>query len=195
MNRRDALKSLGLSLGYVIATPTLVSMLQSCTAQPEKWVPIFFSTKQAYVLQNLVNLILPKTDGVLGALDVNVPKFIDMYTAKTATEEQKEIYRTGIDAIIEALGMPIEAPYTIETEIFDALLSKYLRLTKEERLVYITEENIIFETLTTIRDQAVWAYLSSKEIGMNVLAYDPIPGQQIGCLSVEKATGGKAWSL
>ncbi|MGC1631030.1 MAG: gluconate 2-dehydrogenase subunit 3 family protein [Gelidibacter sp.] len=201
MNRRDALKNLGLSLGYVIATPTILSMLQSCTATEDKWTPLFFSDKQAYVLENLVDLILPKTKGVPGALDVNVPQFIDLYTYKTATDEQKERYTTGLDAVIEELGIPEELnppnekPFTLETEKFDAILSKYLRLTKEERLVYAEQENLVFITLMKIRDQTIWAYKSSKEIGKNVLAYDPIPGQQKGCISVVKATGGKAWSL
>ena len=201
MNRRDALKNLGLSFGYVIATPTILSMLQSCTSQPEKWTPLFFSDKQAYVLENLVDLILPKTKGVPGALDVNVPKFIDLYTYKTATDEQKELYTTGLDAVIEELGIPEEMnpqnekPFTLEPEKFDAILSKYLSLTKAERLAYAEQENIVFETLMKIRDQTVWAYKSSKEIGKSVLAYDPIPGQQKGCISVEDATCGRAWSL
>lgn len=195
MNRRDALKGLGLSLGYVIATPTLLAMLQSCTTQPEKWTPLFFSERQAYVLHNLVNLILPKTKATPGAIDVNVPKFIDLYISETATDEEKELYKTGFDAIIQELGIPNEDPITLEEEKFDALLSKYLRLSKAERLAYVVQENLVFETLMYIRDQSVWAYKSSKEIGENVLAYDPVPGYQKGCISLEKATGGKAWSL
>ncbi len=195
MNRRDALKNMGLSLGYIIATPTIISMLQSCTTEAEKWTPLFFSDKQAYVLQNLVDLIIPKTKGVPGALDVNVPQFIDLYTSKTATDEQKEIYRIGLEAVMEELGVPDVEPFTLETEKFDAILSKYLSITKEEKLAYVEQENIVFETLMNIRDQTVWAYKSSKEIGKNVLVYDPIPGQQKGCISLKEATGGKAWSL
>ncbi|MEO6348776.1 MAG: gluconate 2-dehydrogenase subunit 3 family protein [Aquaticitalea sp.] len=195
MNRRDALKNLGLSLGYMVATPTLLNMLQSCTSQPEKWTPVYFSDKQAYVLQNLVDLILPKTKDVPGALDVNVPQFIDLYISKTASDEQKGIYKTGLDAVIDELGVPSVEPFTLETESFDKILSKYLRLTKAERLSYVKQENIIFEFLINLRDQTVWAYKSSQEIGKNVLAYDPVPGQQNGCVSLEKATGGRAWSL
>lgn len=201
MNRRDALKNLGLSLGYVMATPTILSMLQSCTTPKEKWAPLFFSDKQAYVMESLMDLILPKTKGVPGAMDVNVPQFIDLYILKTATDEQKEIFTTGLDAVIEELGFPLESevpsekPITLETEKFDAILSKYLRISKADHLAYVEQENIVFETLTNIRNQTVWAYTSSMEIGKHVLAYDPIPGQQKGCISVEDATGGKAWSL
>lgn len=195
MNRRDALKNLGLSLGYVIATPTILSMLQSCTTEAEKWKPLFFSDKQAYVLQNLVDLIIPKTKATPGALDVNVPQFIDLYTSKTASDEQKEIYKTGLDAIIDELGISNEEPTNLKTEDFDAILSKYLRSTRAQRLAYVEQKNLVFATLMKIRDQTVFAYKSSKEIGKNVLVYDPIPGQQKGCISLEEATGGKAWSL
>lgn len=203
MNRRDALKGMGLSLGYMIATPTILGMLQSCTAKEEKWTPLFFSEKQAYVLQNIVDLILPKTEGSPGALEVNVPQFIDLYVSKSSTDEDKDIYRTGLDAVLEELGIlnegsvstETENPVTLKTEDFDALLSKYLRITKDQRTAFIIEENLVFITLLNLRDQTVWAYRTSKEIGENVLVYDPVPGVQKGCISVEDATGGKAWSL
>lgn len=201
MNRRDALKNLGLSLGYVMATPTILSMLQSCTTAEEKWTPLFFSDSEAYVLQNLVDLIIPKTKGVPGAVDVNVPKFIDLYTFKTATDVQKELITTGYNALLEELGVPQklntpdEKPFTLEPEKFDAILSKYLRINKAEHLAYVEQKDLVFETLMNLRNQTVWAYKTSEEIGENVLAYDPIPGQQKGCISLEDATGGKAWSL
>ncbi|MCL8008646.1 gluconate 2-dehydrogenase subunit 3 family protein [Gelidibacter japonicus] len=200
MNRRDALKGMGLSLGYIIATPTILSMLQSCSTKAEKWVPLFHSDIQALVLEGLVDLILPKTKDTPGALDVNVPKFIDLYVAEALTDEDKETYKLGFEAVMDELGIPNvepdpEQPIKLKTEDLDAILSKYLRISKAQRLAYITEEHLVFMTLLTIRDQTVWAYKTSKEIGKNVLVYDPVPGEQKGCISVEEATGGKAWSL
>ena len=57
------------------------------------------------------------------------------------------------------------------------------------------KDKAVFDTLKEIRDKTVWAYKSTEEIGENVLAYDPIPGIQIGCVSLEETTGGRAWSL
>src|SRR5690606_20922888 len=88
-----------------------------------------------------------------------------------------------------------EQPITLKTEDFDAILSKYLRISKEQRLAYIKDEHLVFMTLLKIRDQSVWAYKTSKEIGTKVLVYDPIPGRQKGCISVEEATGGRSWAL
>ncbi|MBO3098365.1 gluconate 2-dehydrogenase subunit 3 family protein [Gelidibacter pelagius] len=200
MNRREALKGLGLSLGYVIATPTLLGMLQSCSTKAEKWTPLFHSENQAYVLERLVDLILPKTKDTPGALDVHVPKFIDLYVHEALTDEDKDIYRLGFGAVMSELGILNQAidpeqPITLKDEDYDAILSKYLRISKAQRIAYIEAQDIVFMTLSRIRDQSVWAYRTSKEIGTNVLVYDPVPGQQKGCISVEEATGGRAWSL
>ncbi len=49
MDRRKALKKIGLSFGYVVATPTVISLLQSCkndTKNLTTWVPKFFSNDE-----------------------------------------------------------------------------------------------------------------------------------------------------
>lgn len=195
MNRRDALKGLGLSLGYVVAAPTIVGMLQSCKTEAAEWTPIFLSKKQGYVLKNLVDLILPKTEATPGALDVNVPEFIDLYVSKTATEEGKAKYKEGFDAVLEELGILSENPPSLKTEDFDNILSKYLKSNPEQQKAFTDKEKLVLKTLVGLRGRAVWAYKTSEEIGKNVLAYDPIPGEQKGCVSLEEVTGGKAWSL
>ncbi|MBA6154405.1 gluconate 2-dehydrogenase subunit 3 family protein [Gelidibacter maritimus] len=200
MNRREALKGLGLSLGYVIATPTILGMLQSCTTSAEKWTPLFHSENQAHVLERLVDLILPKTKDAPGALDVHVPKFIDLYIHETLSDADKDLYQLGFDAVMSELGVLDQAidpeqPITLKEKDYDAILSKYLRISKAQRITYIEAQDLVFMTLSRLRDQSVWAYKTSREIGKNVLAYDPVPGVQKGCISVEEATGGKAWSL
>ena len=75
MDRRVALKNMGLALGYTVATPTLISLMQSCRQEttPE-WVPAFFSPEEGMVLTALADLMLPKTD-TPSASEVGVPRF------------------------------------------------------------------------------------------------------------------------
>ena len=113
----------------------------------------------------------------------------------TPLKQQTTNKRNSTISNEEATPPKTEEPIAVKTEDFDALLSKYLRVTKEQRLAYIQEEHLVFMTLLKIRDQTVWAFKTSEEIGKNVLAYDPIPGKQKGCVSLEEATGGKAWAL
>lgn len=199
MKRRDVLKGLGMSIGgYAVATPTLLTLLQSCKTEVAAWAPVFFSAEEGVVVRNLVDLILPKTEATPGALDVNVPEFLDLYMEKGYKKEVQEETKEGLKAILTALNVTEENPASnIKTEEYDALLAKYLRTKQEEHDVFREDktDKAIFETLWGIRDKVVWAYRTSEEIGENVLAYDPIPGAQLGCIPLEEATRGKRWSL
>lgn len=197
MNRRDLLKGIGLTVGYVVVTPSVLSLLHSCTSEVKTWTPQFLSIDEGIVLRNLVDLILPTTEDSPGALDVNVPEFIDLYADKAYDDKAQTKLKKGIAAIIAALNISEKGPSELKTEHYDALLAKYLKTTKTEQKAFKkdTKDGIIFNTLKNIRSTSIWAYKTSEKIGENVLAYDPIPGWQKGCISLEEATGGKAWSL
>ena len=198
MNRREALKGLGLSLGYVMAVPTVMSLLQSCKTDVVSWAPIFLSTDESIVIKNLVDTMLPKTEASPGALDVNVPEFIDLYASKALNSDDKIRYKEGIHAVIEALQVSTNKSVSqLNTEDYDALLSKYLRASKESKESFEANKNdkLVFNTLIELRGTSVWAYRTSQKIGEEVLAYDPIPGVQLGCVSLEEVTDGKRWSL
>ena len=201
MKRRDALKGMGLSLGYVIATPSIINLLQSCNTETSVWDPVFLTQKEATVITNLIDLILPKTEASPGALDVNVPEFLDLYALKAYDDERKAKYKKGIQAILKALNVVDTEPSTLKTEDYDALLAKYLKSSKAQQKIYNEEKDednqdaLVFKALVNLRGSSMWAYKTSQQMGENVLAYDPIPGEQKGCISLDDATGGKAWSL
>ncbi len=201
MNRRDVLKGLGLTIGYTMATPGIMSLLQSCKTEVKLWTPKFLSIDEGIIVKNLIDIILPKTKATPGALDVNVPEFIDLYVYKVYKEKQQHKFKKGIGAIIEALNVPEEGVSKLEHKDYDALLAKYLKAPKEQRIIYKNETDknnqdaIIFNALSGLRNTAVWTYKTSEQIGENVLAYDPIPGAQIGCIPINDSTKGKAWSL
>ena len=90
MKRRDALKNLGLATGFFVATPTIVSLLQSCTSDIKTWTPEFLSIEQGAVLTKLVDIILPKTDDLPSATELNVPQFIDRYINNVTDYEGQE---------------------------------------------------------------------------------------------------------
>ena len=194
MDRRKALKNIGLSLGYIVATPTVISLLQSCKTDIVEWTPIFLTSDEGVVVKNLVDLILPKTKNTPGALEVNVPEFIDVYAAKASSEEDQNKLKEGLSAIIKALQLPVSK---LKTDNYEGLLAKYLRASKEERENFkdSKEDLLVLKALESLKNSSVWAYKTSQKIGEEVLAYDPIPGVQLGCVSLKETTGGKAWSL
>lgn len=204
MNRRHALKNLGLSIGYTIATPTIVTMLQSCKTEDKLWTPTFFTIDEGVVVKNLIDLILPKTQNTPGALDVNVPEFLDLYIFKTYSEKRQKRYKKGLAAILKTLPITEKGVDDLKTEDYDNVLAKYLKTNKQQQMAYRkynaendakNEDALIFQALDNIRGAAIWAFKTSEQIGKNVLAYDPVPGAQKGCIPLSEATGGKAWSL
>lgn len=195
MKRREVIKGLGMSLGFVVATPTVVSLLQSCKSGPKiDWTPEFFSQDESVLIKRLVNLILPKTKALPGADEVNVPQFIDKYASMVASKEDQENFTNGLKSILKALGKNANKA---SNEDYDNLLAKYLKASPEEMEAFQKDENEkqALEALMGLRGISIWGYRNSQKVGMEVLVYDPIPGYHKGCVSLEETTGGRAWSL
>lgn len=197
MDRRKALKGLGLSVGYIVATPTLVNMLQSCKTDAAEWSPSFFTTNEGIIIKSLIDLMLPKTEDLPGALDVNVPEFLDHYVSKIYTEKRQKSFKNDINAIMVELNVSNTSTIELKMEDYDLLLAKYLKASEPELKKFESNEaeTQVLNSLRGLRSTAIWAYKTSEQIGETVLAYDPVPGKQLGCISLEEATGGKSWSL
>ena len=140
MDRRKALKGLGLSLGTMVATPTIISLLQSCKTKATSWTPIFVTSDEGTVIRNLVDLILPTTSGSPGALDVNVPEFLDLYISKGVNEEDQKQFKLGMSEIINELTSSGKSISTIKTSDYDVLLAKYLKASSDEKKQFKTNE-------------------------------------------------------
>ncbi len=208
MNRRTALKNLTAGIGYSIATPAILNILSSCSNNNDTWAPLFLSEDEKFIVTHLADLILPKTE-LPGALDVNITQFIDLMYHDIETKEHQDIFKKGADIFskksIQSLNKPIS---DITKDDFSLLLDTYLNLSNTDSNIILKELNkdiknipetkidtyYIYKFLLSVRHYTIFGYCTSEEIGENVLAYDPIPGIQLGCISVED-TGGKAWSL
>lgn len=198
MKRRDVLKRLGLASGAIVVTPAVLSMLNSCTTAPELWTPQFLSVPQGQVLQNLVDVFLPKTD-LPSAKEVNVPEFIDQYIAEVYDDKDQNEFRLAFENTLNQLKIFSQKELDeIEKEDLKVFLDEHLKVKGEEDLERLN--NPEFEGMTTSEclDRLKWmcidAYLTSEKIGEEVLAYDPIPGSYY-CGDLEELTGGKSWSL
>jgi hypothetical protein len=213
MDRRKALKNIGLGAGFLVATPTILSLLQSCKSEPE-FIPNFLSKGEGHALRRIVDLIIPSDETVPGAVDVGVHEFIDNFWNEVVPEESQAQVRMAFTGLAGEFTKTFTKDISEgNAEDFDQLLGKYLVTSEEEQKGYNERIGQFYQayqkdptsTMDTdlacnqlfgqLRGMTIWGWKASEEIGENVLAYEPIPGQQIGCLSVEEATGGKAYSL
>jgi len=215
MDRRKVLKNMGLSLGYVVATPTLISIVQSCkTENTLKWTPEFFTKEEGSVITHLVDIILPKTD-TPSATEVQVDIFIDRFTNQVMDMEDQELLKFGMRKFIEkALAdSDKENAGDLLPEELEAVLSSSLKISKEEQKandeaienymgameedtdVKLDDEIAQNAFAKNLRGMTILGYKTSEFVGKQVLEYLPVPGEYVPCGSTQELTGGKAWSL
>lgn len=207
MDRRSALKNLTMSLGYAVATPTIMSILSSCTEQTVLWKTQFLTKEEQKSVTELVDIIIPTSD-VVGALDVNVPQFLDLMYKDIETETNQKLFRNGAaifaDKFQEKFGVSV---LNGKKKEFEALLTEYFELSEEETkhvlwfqktpMHKVSREKMesynVYKFLLSVRYYAIFGYCTSEKVGEEVLSYDPIPGQYNGCIPVQEV--GNAWSI
>lgn len=183
--------------GAAVMLPSLVTLLQSCKSEPRlDWKPSFFKVDEAQFISKLIDIILPRTD-TPGGLDVKADIFLDKIFAQTYDEAGQQKVRTDIA--------------TFNEDCHKNFGDTFIALSKEKQMEVLkaAEANSgkfnggVWGTAVgkqepvgfyrSIKSMAMWAYLSSEEIGKNVLNYDPIPMGYQGCIPLSEV--GNSWSL
>tara|TARA_B100000029_G_scaffold325983_1_gene318448 strand:- start:1869 stop:2429 length:561 start_codon:yes stop_codon:yes gene_type:complete len=186
MKRRDALKNIGLSAGMIIGTPSIISILNSCTTDPKTWKPIFLSEDQAKILKDIVDVIIPKTD-TPSASEVNVIEFLDKYYKEVLDDERQKWLKETYNSLVDLIKL------NYNNDLNNLTIKNYKDLL-DKHMIISGDSNDVSELLKQIKSDTIWAYKTSKFVGENVLAYDPIPGTYY-CGDLKELTGGKSWSL
>ncbi|MUH37271.1 gluconate 2-dehydrogenase subunit 3 family protein [Zobellia amurskyensis] len=215
MDRRKALKNMGMALGYTVATPTLLSIVQSCKNETVlEWTPEFFTKDQGAVLTKLVDIILPKTD-TPSASETQVNIFIDRFADQVMEKEQQDFLKMSMDRFIEKALKDAgkEKAADLSPEELEPVLAAALKATKEDEVTNnlavkqyneaiaqgkeaLLDDGIArFAFANNLRGMTIWGYKTSEYVGEKVLAYLPVPGEYIACADTQELTGGKAWSL
>ena len=212
MKRRELLKNLGLGVGAITLTPAVSSLLHSCS-DGTSWKPVFFSKDQIILLSNLTELIIPSDDEVPGAKELNLTKFIDLYVINMMEAKQQNLLKKAFDCFVEnCLSESNNSKINqITNEDLESTLKYFFKdkvdshkswnsdFYKYSRDFESNQNNppvfaLSYNFLNTIRRLTITSFKWSETIGEKVLAYNPIPGRQVGCVDLNEATGGRAWS-
>jgi hypothetical protein len=198
MKRREVLKNLGFATGFFVATPTIISLLQSCTSDVKTWIPDFLSSEEGIVLTKLVDVILPKTE-LPSATEMNVPQFIDKYINEVLEDQQQNQIKNGFKTMLSILKQDgIESVDKLTEDNYKSLLDQHMLVKgeiDEERAANPESFELTkSEFLNSLKDITIMSYVTTEEIGERVLKYDPIPAAYY-CGDLQELTGGKSWSL
>jgi hypothetical protein len=197
MNRREALKNTALLTGGILAGPSLLSLLQSCTkASRLDWQPQFLNEEQALFISSFVDTILPATD-TPGALDVNVDMFIDLLFEKSYDEEAQQEVRNELDLLNAKAEQNYGAPFA---DLSNEDKKQFLldqekeggRFRKSVWGTAVGDQEKPPGFYKSLKSLTLWAYFSSEKVGEEILVYDPIPGVYRGCIPLEDRN---SWSL
>lgn len=210
MDRRTALKNLSISLGYTVAAPTIFNILSSCTAEVDTWTTLFLSPEEKHMVTHLADIILPASD-TPGALDVNVPQFLDMMYHEIEMKPKQELFKKGASIFASKFTKAFDSEITKgNKEQFEKLLASYFNISDEATEVVLKAQNrpiekvdvsemenyALYKFLISVKQYTLFGYFTSEKVGEEVLNYDPIPGAFIGCIPIEDvSTNGRAWSL
>ena len=213
MNRRKALKNIGLSLGSITLSPAVLSLLQSCKNDLD-WNPVFFNSSQVNIISELTDLIIPSDNEVPGSKDLNLIKFIDLYIYNVSEKKQQVLLKKSLDSFLEDCliksnkttfsnlernDLETSLIYFFKTNIdsqskWETAYRKFSKeFDKSDKIV--PNEALSYNFINTIRQLTITAFKGSEYIGENVLIYRPIPGEQKGCVDLEETTGGRSWSI
>lgn len=188
MNRRTAIRQTTLILGAALSTGTLAGLMAGCKAEIKlEWEPVLFTNDEVKTLRALTDTILPKTD-TPSASDVGVPEYIDDIVGNFWNEKDQEDFRSGLTTVNKWANDQFDRSYNKLTEdqrnhLMDKLVEEAMNHTDGDNRPFFLQ----------LKELTYSGYFTSKIIGEDVLAYDPVPGEYIGDLPVEEA--GKAWSL
>lgn len=210
MDRRRAIKNISLGVGYTLAAPTLLNILQSCNSEPD-WIPTYLSPEQGKTITKLVDIILPANGEIPGAVSVGVPSFIDLFYGEVYAPKAKGEFDLGFEAFkAEYQNGDNEKDITkAKAEELEPIIKKYFDVTKEDRQALMmklaegfndSDEPYQYDAQTAtanfligLRSSAIYGWRNSEQVGENVLTYDPIPGQWKACIPVEEV--GRPYSL
>ena len=201
MNRREALKKLGLTFGLVAAGPGFMAACASAEKPADG--RYFFTDEQFDLLSSTVDVIIPKTTKYPSASEVGVPEYIDRYIGEVVSLEEQDKIKAYMDvlskksastAVDELVKGALDLEPADQGKMWNQINS-YTESVNSGTSGSLSDEAAIFALMYNLRSMTIGAYKNSRKVGEEILVYESVPGHQKGCVDLQETTGGLAWSL
>lgn len=195
MNRRDAIKTSALFLGYAVSSATLSSLFIRCQAGVKlDWKPVFLTPAQAQSVAEVAETILPKTS-TPGAKELGVPQFIDLMLKESLAPEEQQDFLAGLKKL--------------EADCESANGKSFLECSQEQREAFLLKldreagklpPSVWGITLAPpspvaffrrLKSLTMLGYFTSKQVGSEILSYEPNPMGFQACIPLN---GMNAWN-
>ena len=195
MDRREALKRVGVLLGGTLSASTIAGVLGGCQAGPavETFVPQTLDGGQDALVTVIAELIIPETD-TPGAKAARVNVFIDRMLTDWYKADERAHFLAGLATVDakaqDAYGKPfLDLTPEEQTELLSAMEEESIAWSEALALGEADPEKPPF--FTTIKQLTLVGYYTSEIGGSQELRDMPI-GQYRGDVPYEEI--GRAWS-
>lgn len=200
MNRRELLQRVAWLMGGAISAPAVLGVLNGCKAKPSaSWHPLFLSTQEGAIVEEVAELIIPRTD-TPGAREVGVPAFIDVILKDAYPAEDQARFVSGLkDFDSEAqrahgkpfLELPQAQRVSFLQQVHDAAASAEKAQTDEQDTP-AGERKRPFVLM--MKELTLLGFFTSQAGATQVLQYVAVPGGFQACIPIAKAGNGKQWA-
>ena len=147
-----------------------ITVAATAAGQP----PRFFSAEEMALLSHLADLLIPRT-ATPGALDVNVPGFVDGMMRDWASDESAARFRDHLRQIDASLTAAAGAPFLAAPEA-----AQVQALTQLDALSLMGQPGGL-AGWAELKELLTRAYFATEEGALEELDWRAVPGQWIPC--------------
>jgi hypothetical protein len=197
MKRRDAIKNTALLMGYAVSASAIAGLMSGCQADTktpaDMWKPKAMSGTQLNTIREAAERILPASEGIVGAKDVMVERFVDEMLDGGYKPAEVASFKQGLDDLEAAAQATYNNTFAkLKPEEMDALITKVGEAAMAVKGQGYEVEPFFF----ALKGVTLLGFFTSEKVGEDVLNYLPIPGGYQGDVPMsEIPQGGRAWSF
>lgn len=176
INRREAIKRTATIMGCTLSGSLISAVFSGCsnTSTSDEWTPSILTQNQLKTASDLAEVILPATE-TPGAKDAKTERFIDRMVDEFYPPAER-------DLIIDSLEELSRSDFTgLNFEEQTEFVSQFVN--QDEKRDFF----LLFKQTTLM------GFFTSEIGATQVLQYDPIPGDYLGCESLDELDG-KTWA-
>jgi hypothetical protein len=168
MNRRYLLKGMGAVALYSSFPIILSEFLSSCKTKDKELRAGFFSDNEFRLIEDITDALLPATS-TPGALDAQVPYFLDLVVKNCLGKEDQQLIKKGLQQMNEQ-------------EKFSSLSSseKLNVIKKIDEAAFKDDDNRTWFRI--IKKLSLIGYFTSQEGMTKALNYVSVPGDYKACI-------------
>jgi hypothetical protein len=189
MQRRELLRRVSWLLGGALSAPAALAILQGCSAKDAPavagWTPKLFKGAQAEVVSAIADIIIPRTD-TSGALDANVPAFIDAMLADVYDAKAQENFHAGFTAF-EA------AAQASGKRFLDRDAGDRIAFVRESLEKALAEEHENRPFILMVRELTLVGFYTSQPGITENMEYQAVPTVYRGCVPISEMKKPVYW--